>query len=148
MHRNLVLRALPLALVLVAAACGSSVRTPAAGPGAQAPAEAVERFLRSAAAPDYLEMGWVFGTDKGPIIRRDPPRDVERRMYAVANIIQNEAYAIRTQAPVPGRIGTAMQVDVALIQRGREYVVPFTVVRGPGQRWFIEQIKLDAITGR
>jgi hypothetical protein len=148
MNRNLVIRALPLVLVLVAAACGASVPTPAAGPGAHAPADAVERFLRSAAAPDYLEMGWVFGTEKGPIIRRDPPRDVEKRMHAVARILENEQFTIRAPSPVPGRIGTALRLDVALTKRGREYVVPFTVVRGPGQRWFVEDVKLDVITGR
>jgi len=148
MRRILISRVLPVALLLLATACGTTLGKPASGPGGEQPSDAVERFLQSAAAPDYLEMGWVFGTNKGPIIQRDPPREVERRMYALATILENEGHTIRSQSPVPGRIGGAIQVDVALKQRGRDIVVPFTVVRGPGHRWFIEQIKLEVLTGR
>lgn len=97
---------------------------------------------------DYIGMGWVFGTERGPIIRRDPPRDVERRMAAIANIMQNEGYVVRSQSPVPGRIGGAFRFDVALTTAGREVVVPFTTVRGPGERWFVEEVRLEAITTR
>lgn len=148
MPAKLIFRTLPLLLVLLVAACGRSVRPPAAGPGAPAAAAAVERFLNLVAEKDYVEMGWVFGTEKGPIIRRDPPADVERRMYAIANVLQHERYVIRSESPVPGRIGNAVRFDVALTQRGREHLVPFTAVRGPGQRWFVEQVRLEVITGR
>lgn len=148
MHRFPFPRLLPLALVLAVAACGPSVRAPASGPGAVAPAEAVERFLRLAAEPDYLQMGWIFGTERGPIIRRDPAGDVERRMYALARVLEHERFEVRAQRPVPGRVGNAILVEVALTQRGREYAVPFTVVRGPGERWYIEEVRVEAITGR
>jgi hypothetical protein len=141
-------RLLSLLMVLLVAGCGPSLRVPAAGPGGDAPAAAVERFLHLVTVPDYLEMGWVFGTDRGPIVRRDPPEEVERRMFAIANILQHERFEIRSEAPVPGRVGNAIQLDVNLIQRGRQYLVPFTAVRGPGDRWFVEQIRLEAITGR
>jgi hypothetical protein len=138
-----------LALVLFAVtACGGSVRAPAGGPGAMEPAAAVERFMQLAAVPDYVEMGWIFGTDRGAIIQRDPPGDVERRMYAIATVLRYDEFSIRSQAPVPGRTGSAIRVDVALRQGQRNHVVPFTVVRGPGSRWFIEQVQLEAITGR
>jgi hypothetical protein len=62
-----------LALVLFAVtACGGSVRAPAGGPGAMEPAAAVERFMQLAAVPDYVEMGWIFGTDRGAIIQQGP----------------------------------------------------------------------------
>lgn len=141
------LRILPLLLVF-AAACGPSVRMPQGGPGAEMPAAAVERFLRLAAEKEYVEMGWVFGTENGPVIRRDSPEDVERRMFALASLLENEMFVVRSQSPVPGRVGAAMQFDVLITQRGREYTVPFTTVRGPGQRWFVEQVRVEAITGR
>ncbi|CAN5851087.1 hypothetical protein BH23GEM3_BH23GEM3_12120 [soil metagenome] len=143
-----ILRAFPLLLVIAAAACGPSLRTPQAGPGAEMPAAAVERFLRLAAEKEYAEMGWVFGTDRGPVIRRDSPQDVERRMFALANLLENEMFVVSAQSPVPGRTGAAMQFDVLITQRGRQYTVPFTTVRGPGQRWFVEQVQVEAITGR
>jgi hypothetical protein len=148
MRTLLIRRSLPVVVLLALAACVPAVRTPAAGAGGAAPAATVERFLTLAAASEYLEMGWVFGTDRGPVIRRDAPADVERRMFAIANVLQHERFAVRSQAPVPGRVGNAISLDVAITQQGREYVVPFTVVRGPGERWFVEQVRLEAITGR
>jgi hypothetical protein len=141
-------RVLPLTvLALVLAACGRSVPPPKTGPGAPAAVTAVERFLQLGAAKDYAEMGWIFGTTQGPIIKRDPPGDVERRMFALASVLQHEMYAVRGETAVPGRVGNAMRVEVQLTNRGRTYDVPFTVVRGPGARWFIEQIGLEAVTG-
>jgi hypothetical protein len=148
MRISLIRSSLPLVVLLALMACAPAIRTPAAGAGAVEPGAAVERFLTLAAASEYLEMGWVFGTDRGPVIRRDPAPEVEQRMFAIASVLQHDRYAVRSQAPVPGRVGNAMALDVAITQRGREYVVPFTVVRGPGQRWFVEQVRLDVITGR
>jgi hypothetical protein len=139
--------AVPLAAAAIAA-CSASVPPPPAGPGELEPASAVERFLHLASLPDYLEMGWIFGTRDGPILRRDPAPQVERRMYAIAHLLAHDHFAIRSQAPVPGRVGGAMQLEVALTRHGHEYLVPFTVVRGPGQRWFVEQVMLEAITDR
>jgi hypothetical protein len=138
-----------LALVLSATACASGgFSAPPEGPGASTAATAVEQFLNLANDQEYLAMGWLFGTDKGAVLRRDPPRDVERRMHAIANILKNDSYVIRSQSPVPGRIGGAFRFDVAVTTSGREYVVPFTAVRGPRERWFVEDIKLEAITSR
>jgi hypothetical protein len=142
------LRLSVLALAISAAACASAFQAPPEGPGAPTAATAVEQFLRLAADQEYLAMGWVFGTDKGAVLRRDPPRDVERRMHAIANILKNDMFVIRSQTPVPGRIGGAFRFDVVVSNSGREYLVPFTAVRGPDARWFIEDIKLDVITSR
>jgi hypothetical protein len=152
MRRNSQLRLLPLALVVLVAACGPTVRAPAAGPGAPAPAEAVDRFLRLAVDQQttdrYIQMGWIFGNERGPIVRRDPASDVERRMYAISRVLEHEGFELRPQRPVPGRVGNAIQIDVDLTQRGQEFTVPFIVVRGPAQRWYIEEVRLEAITGR
>jgi hypothetical protein len=138
-----------VAVLLLSSACASSgVRQPADGPGAAAPGAAVERFMHLIATQDYIAMGWVFGTDRGPIIRRDPPRDVERRMALIANVMKHDRFAVGSQRPVPGRIGGAFRFDVTVTNAGRDHVVPFTAVRGPGNRWFIEDVALDVITTR
>lgn len=141
--RNLLLLLMTSVLVL---ACGSRLPRPAAGPGAPTAAEAVDRFLRLAAAKSYLEMGWVFGTAGGPIIRRDPAPEVERRMYALATVLQNEVYVLGAGSPIPGRVGGAESLTARLRREGRTVDVPFTVVRGPDRRWFVEQVGIEAIT--
>ncbi|HEX2094205.1 MAG TPA: hypothetical protein VHG28_17510 [Longimicrobiaceae bacterium] len=139
-------RLVPLLLLSILAACGGSRPRPQSTPGAPAPAAAVERFLRLAAEKDYAEMGWLFGTTEGPVIRRDPPGDVERRMYALASVLEHTEFSIRGQEPVPGRTGGAVRLTVQLAQRGRRVDVPFVAVRGPEQRWYVEQVGVEALT--
>jgi hypothetical protein len=144
-HRVPVFRLLPLLLLFLAgcAALGSGGRST---PGAPAPAAAAERFLRLASTRSYTEMGWVFGTAEGPIIRRDPPGDVERRMYALATILENQSFSISGEEPVAGRPGSAVRMTVRLVQKGGRRDVPFVVVRGPEGRWFVEEVGVEALT--
>ena len=140
---------LVLGLLAVAAVSCRTYVPPARGaPGATGPTVAVERFLRHAAAKEYSQMGWIFGTAQGPLLRRDPPAEVERRMYALATVLEHTTFAVQGENPVPGRAGAAVQLPVRVVQRGRDYVVPFTAVRGPDGRWFIEQIGVEAITAQ
>jgi hypothetical protein len=119
---------------------------PGAGPGAPAAAAAVERFLQLGDRAEYLEMGWVFGTQNGAIAAEWPASEVERRMYALATVLRHDSYVIGNPQPVPGRVGRAERFMVTL-HRGTEIRdVPFIVVMGPGNRWFVEQVDIEAIT--
>lgn len=135
-----------LLVLLLAGACRSAAPLAQSTPGAPAPEVAVERLLRLSMEKNYPEMGYVFGTAEGPVIRRDAPAEVEKRMYALASLLEHERYTIGNPSPVPGRTGGAVKFDVQLIQRGREYTVPFTTVRANDGRWFVERIGVEAIT--
>ncbi|MGH7458969.1 MAG: hypothetical protein ACREKN_07840 [Longimicrobiaceae bacterium] len=140
------MRAWPvLAAALLATGCAASVRSDTS-PGAVAPSAAVERFLQLASESDYAGMGWVFGTVEGSVMRRDQPDEVERRMYAIADVLRNTGYAIRGESPIPGRTGSAVRVLVDLMRQGEPVPVPFVTVRGPADRWFVEQVELEAVT--
>ncbi|HEX7240891.1 MAG TPA: hypothetical protein VF263_11530 [Longimicrobiaceae bacterium] len=141
-------RLLPLLALALLAACGGGrpAAAPRSTPGAPAPSAAVERFLRLSAEKDYVEMGWLFGTASGPVLRRDRQSDVERRMYALATVLQNDAFTIRGEEAVPGRTGAAVRVTAQLTRGSRKVDVPFVAVRGPESRWFVEQVVVEAIT--
>lgn len=130
------------------AACAGGLRPPAAGVGAPAPNAAVERFLQLAGEREYLAMGWLFGTAEGAVLSRDTPSDVEQRMFALATLLQNEGYDVGTGSAVPGRVGGAQRFDVRLARGTQQMVVPITAVRGPGGRWLVELVDVEAITGR
>jgi hypothetical protein len=133
---------------LVLAACSPRLSPPEGAAGAAAPPVAVERFLQFAADRNYSGMGWVFGTTDGPIIRRDPVSEVEERMFALASVLEHDGFIVGPGEPVPGRPQEALRFNV-LVQRGPDSVmVPFTTVRGPDGRWFVEQIAIEAVTGR
>lgn len=108
----------------------------------------MERFLQLAGEDEYLQMGWFFGTTNGPILQRDSPSDVEKRMYALATVLQNDGFVVGTGMAVPGRVGAAQRFDVRMQQRGREVQVPITAVSASGGRWLVEQVDVQAVTGR
>lgn len=145
-----------LCLVLLAAvatlgACGGSGSSGPVVPGvapapAAAPADVVERFMRLLAAKDYLGMGHLFGTAEGPITSRDPQQQVERRMYAIANIMANDRFVIRGQQGIPGRGPEVTQLTVQITQQGETKDVPFVVVRSANGGYLVEQVDLQAVT--
>lgn len=145
---NVPIRIRPLVALamLLLAACGGRVPPPAGAPGAPASAAAVERFLQLAGEKDYVQMGWVFGTEAGPIITRFPLPEVEKRMYALANLLQHSSFEVGSGSPVPGRIGVAEGFSVRMQTGGRTKQVPFVAVRGPDGRWFVERVSVEAIT--
>ena len=161
MHPRRLLSLLVPALLLASlAACGgqpgaapasgpspSAGQVPRGGAGGAAPSTTVEQFLRLAGRKQYLEMGWLFGTrEGGAIMSRDPHADVERRMFALASVLENQQFVIRDEQPIPGSVGQSVRLTVQLTQRGRQTSVPFVTVRGPGDRWFIEQVDVQAVT--
>lgn len=126
--------------------CAGRLNPPPEGPGAMAAPIAVERFLQLGAERAYIQMGWVFGTQSGPIIRQYPRPEVEQRMYAIASVLRHDSFVVGPGSPVPGRMGTAERFVVKLYSGASEFDVPFIVVRGPGNRWFVEQVDLEAVT--
>jgi hypothetical protein len=145
------IRSLAFALLAATAtaACGGTAATTPPPQGvapAAAPAQVVEQFMRLVASNDYTRMGSLFGTREGPITSRDPEPQVERRMYAIANILKNERFVIRAQEPIPGRGPDAEQLVVQLTQNGRNVDVPFVVVRTAAGGWLVEQVDLEAVT--
>lgn len=139
-----VLSALLLLAALAACGGGGGMRA-SSTPGGEAPAITVERFLRLASQREYAAMGQVFGTVQGAISQRDPVNEVERRMFAIASVLQNRGFSIRDTSPIPGR-PEAVQVMVRLQSRTGDSDVPFTVVRGPSSRWFVEIVDLERVT--
>src|SRR5690606_28024614 len=104
--------------------------------------------MQLAGERQYLEMGWLFGTSEGAVLERDPASDVEQRMFALATLLQNQGYEVGTGTSVPGRVGGAQRFDVRMQRNGRQHTVPIVAVRGPGGRWLVEQVDVEAITGR
>jgi hypothetical protein len=134
-------------MLLLLAACGAHPKYSAA-PGGMAPGEVVERFLKAASDKQYGTMAELFGTTGGSILARDARPDAERRMYAIATVLEHERFALRDQLPVPGSATREMAITVALTHRGRTIDVPFTTVPGPDGRWFVEKVDLQAVTSQ
>jgi hypothetical protein len=144
--------ALASALVMALAAGAGSVHAQRGTPAtairpAGSPAEVVEQFMQMASAKNYGQMGYVFGTRDGAIISHEPHPSVERRMFAIASILQNERFVIRGQNTIPGRPeADAVQLTVQVTQNGQSRDVPFVAVRTTHGGWLVEQIDLERLT--
>lgn len=139
------------AALLLAAGCGGGRPAPApsdASAGGLAPALVVERFLQAANHKDLATMARLFGTRDGPVAERDPQSEVEQRMYTLASILRHDDYALEGERLVPGRTGEAIQIVVRMRFGNRQVPVPFTLVRTARRGWLVEQIDVEAITGR
>lgn len=140
------------ALVLALVAGTGSVHAQRGTPAtpvrpAGSPAEVVERFMQLASAKNYGQMGYVFGTREGAIMGREPQPSVERRMYAIATILQNDRFVIRSQNAIPGRPeADAVQLTVQVTHNGQSRDVPFVAVRTARGNWLVEQIELERLT--
>lgn len=141
-----------LAVPLAASCAAHHTETPqiASGPpNGLAPALALDRFLRAANANDLKAMGQFFGTAAGPITKLDSPRNVEQRMYALAAMLRYKDYQLKGQRIVPGRLGQAVELDVALdLADGRTVSVPFTMVHTSGNQWLVEKFDTDPLVSR
>jgi hypothetical protein len=136
------------ALLLTASACTTQAvpRPTSSAMAGMAPSLSVERFLQAVNARDYESMAALFGTADGPI--EGQRMDLEVRMDLMAQVLTHQDYRIASQAQVPGRESPTTRVGVDLTIDGR--VVPnveFLVVQSQGDRWLIEQVDLEAVTG-
>lgn len=152
MHRR-ILPVAALVLTLSAAACGGGgASRPSGGPApsgivaATQPASAVEQFLGLSQQQRYTEMGYVFGTARGPLAEQQDPARVARRMQALANVLRHQSFAMTGVGAVAGR-PEARVVTVQLRQGRRTVDVPFTVVQGPGGGWLVEVVDVEAASG-
>lgn len=112
-----------------------------------APTMTIERFLRAVNQNDLDTMASLFGTQEGPIARRDPPRQVDQQMFLLASLLRHSDYAIGTEQVVPGRRNEATMYTVKMVVNSRDVHVPFTLVRDRrSPQWLIEVIGLEQVT--
>ena len=159
-----------IALILLTAVWGCAGSTRASGPmAAVAPALSVERFLQASNTRDLRAMARIFGTRDGPVEDTGNSfacfwkkigsvfggesclkwSDVELRMDAIADILRHEDYAISSERMVAGSDVSMTRIGVDMSFPGQRSVqdVGFTVVLASGDRWLIQIIELEKITG-
>jgi hypothetical protein len=170
MTRSSVPRSLATAVgfltILAVSAC-STTRVAPGGAAAVAPQLTVERFLQAANDRDLEAMSRLFGTVEGPIgdtgstfgcfwkkigswfggtscVDRS---QVEIRLDAIARVLQYRDYRIDGEENVAGRRAPTRRVFVNLTLNGGNRVdaVPFEVVQGAEQRWYVERLDLERI---
>ena len=143
MTRTIKTASVALAFLLSTAACVKQEIRAGSNVGSSL---VVEQFLRAANGKDLAGMARLFGTKDGPVVGRWPKDEVEKRMYVISTELKHEDFAVTAEQIVPGRGDGATKLTVKLRKEGKDYNVPFTLVRYKETSWLVEQIGLDVIT--
>ena len=124
--------------------------------GGSSPEKAVEAFLvasqeavRAQRAGEvtqadraYERMAAVFGTESGSISRAYPADEVRSRMIVLSSCLRPDNFRV-TSGPDPRALASGRTTVTVELQRGTDTMtIPFRLVRGRDDRWFIEQIDL------
>lgn len=116
---------------------------PANLPGAAAPRQAVERFLTAAKAQDLQELSIAWGTAKGPARDQFERTELEKRLIVMQGCYDAEKHRIMDEQP--GDNGRRLfRVELT---KGTVTKTPrFTTVKGPSDRWYVEDADFAAVT--
>ena len=133
-----------LPLLIVLAAC-SSVQGGGAGTGAESPNAAIQQFLAAARSKNLPAMAAIWGTEKGPASASMNQKELERRELIMIQCLAHEQATPGT--PAPGEAGR-LRIPVELTLVTLKATPHFTVVRGPGGRWYVENLDIDQLRDR
>jgi hypothetical protein len=133
-----------LLLLPVFAAC-SSLPGGGAGTGAESPNAAIQQFLAASKRKDLTAMANVWGTDKGPASKSMSQKELERRELIMIQCLAHEQ--VKIGAPAPGEAGR-LRIPVELTLVTLKATPAFTVVKGPANRWYVENLELDQLRDR
>lgn len=103
-------------------------------------------FLDAVATDDYPRMWRVFGTESGPAVENFGIPEIEARMIVLARLLKNDGYELRVANMAsygPDRIRYEARMEGT---RKGSVTVPILTVPADGDRWFVEQLDMDALT--
>jgi hypothetical protein len=112
-------------------------------PGAAAPRQAVERFLGAAKSQDLQEMSIAWGTAKGPARDQFERTELEKRLIVMQGCYDSDKHRIIDEQPADN--GKRI-LRVELTKGGVTKTPRFTTVKGPSDRWYVEDADFAAVT--
>ena len=111
--------------------------------GAPSPSNAATMFVSAANAQDLQAMGAVWGSEKGAARDNMDRNQLEQRL-----IILQPCYVHDRAQVINDRIGTVVTqrlVQIQLTRANRTKTLEFKVVRGPSNRWYVEDVAYEAV---
>jgi hypothetical protein len=126
------------------AACSSATQAGNSGQltGAPTPQMAVEQFLRAVNAKDLQAMSTVFGTNKGPARETMDRTELEKREIILACYFANDSSRVLGESA--GTQGHR-EIRVELKKGNLTRATTFYAVRGPGDRWYVDNMDIAAV---
>ena len=129
-------------LLCVLAGCSGGTASQGGGAvaGAVGPRQAVEAFLTTIQGKDIQAMSLVWGSTDGPVRDHMARDQMEKREILMQCYLKHDAAKIGDQSP--GQDGHVI-FKVELTQGQRRRQTNFTTVKGPAERWYVEDVDLS-----
>ena len=110
--------------------------------GADDPIMAIRGFLTAAKATDLQAMGALWGNAQGPARDQYPRDELEKREFIMMCYLKHDRYDVLGDAPNPGGARSVI-VNLALGELSKS--TNFQVVRGPANRWYVQDVDLKPL---
>jgi len=103
---------------------------------------AVDQFLGAVHARDLQAMSTVFGTSNGPARETMDRTELEKREVILTCYFTNDSYRVLGE-----RSGTGghREVSVELKKGNITRQTTFYAIRGPGDRWYVDNMDIAAV---
>jgi hypothetical protein len=140
------MKKLMLAVMLAGtAACASAPPSTSVvdnSPGAKTSIGAVDRFFAAVHAQDLQAMSLVWGTSKGPARDNLPRAELEKREVILQCYFNSNTFRVLGESPT-SEIRRMVRVQLERDGKVREPIV--YTVRGPDDRWYVENLDIAAV---
>jgi hypothetical protein len=132
-------------LAIVIAACSRNPSMGSSQTGAASARDAAMMFTAAAKSQDLQAMGSLWGTAQGASRDHMDRQQLDQRLV----ILQPCYVADRVQIvdESMGSVPTERRVRLQLTRGSRTKNVEFKAVRGPSNRWYVEDVDYDAVQG-
>ncbi len=129
-------------LILLAACSSATQKNTGQITGASAPRVATQNFLTAANQGDLQAMSAEWGTKDGPARETMDRTQLEKRLTILACYFKHDSARILGDAP--GMSGHH-DVRVELKKGNLTRQTTFYTIKGPGQRWYVENMDLASV---
>ena len=130
-------------LVVVTAACARNPSMGSSLTGAPTARDAATMFVSAAQSQDLQAMGAVWGSAQGAARDNMDREQLDRRL-----IILQPCYAHDRAQVLDEQLGTSATerlVRIQLTRGNRTKTLEFKVVRGPSNRWYVENAAYESV---
>lgn len=129
-------------IVLGVASCSKPSSMGSSLAGAPSPREAATLFMGAVKSQDLQTMSAVWGTAQGPSRDNMERSDLDRRMVLFQQCYDHDRFQILDETVVSDVV---RNVRVQVTRGNRTKVPQFKIVRGPSNRWYVEDLDFASV---
>jgi len=132
-------------LLVLVSACRTVTVSDNSLTGAASPRAAIDRFLAAARGQDIQALGAEFGDSKGALRDHSDRVTTERRLLIMLQCLRHDKAVV--SGPDHGEGGTQL-FSVDFTQGTLTATVKFRTIKGPSDRWYVEEFEIVALQNK